>query len=78
MHRCHKNVIAQALGYYVKTRFLSKCPMMLVVTENAMRLVFFLIQKTIIVFDVSAKSSTGVSLNDNLMVGSTVHSPLIY
>ena len=29
------------------------------------------------VFDASAKSSTGVSLNDTLLVGPTVHSPLI-
>ena len=29
------------------------------------------------VFDASAKSSTGVSLNDTLMVGPTVHPPLI-
>ncbi len=29
------------------------------------------------VFDASAKSSTGVSLNDQLLVGPTVHSPLI-
>jgi len=29
------------------------------------------------VFDTSAKSSTGVSLNDTLMVGPTVHPPLI-
>ena len=29
------------------------------------------------VFDVSAKSSTGVSLNDTLLVGPTVHPPLI-
>ena len=30
-----------------------------------------------VVFDASAKSSTGVSLNDTLLVGPTVHSPLI-
>ena len=29
------------------------------------------------VFDASAKSSTGVSLNDTLMIGPTVHPPLI-
>ena len=29
------------------------------------------------VFDASAKSSTGVSLNDQLLVGPTVHSPLV-
>ncbi len=29
------------------------------------------------VFDASAKSSTGASLNDQLMVGPTVHSPLV-
>ena len=29
------------------------------------------------VFDASAKSSSGVSLNDTLLVGPTVHSPLI-
>jgi hypothetical protein len=29
------------------------------------------------VFDTSAKSSSGVSLNDTLLVGPTVHSPLI-
>ncbi len=29
------------------------------------------------VFDASAKSTTGVSLNDTLLVGSTVHPPLI-
>ena len=29
------------------------------------------------VFDASAKTSTGVSLNDTLMVGPTVHSPLV-
>ena len=29
------------------------------------------------VFDASAKSSSGVSLNDLLLVGPTVHSPLI-
>ena len=29
------------------------------------------------VFDASAKSSTGVSLNDTLLVGPTVHPPLI-
>ena len=29
------------------------------------------------VFDASAKSFTGVSLNDNLLVGPTVHSPLV-
>ena len=29
------------------------------------------------VFDVSAKSSSGVSLNDTLLVGLTVHPPLI-
>ena len=29
------------------------------------------------VFDASAKSSTGVSLNDTLLVGPTVHSTLI-
>ena len=29
------------------------------------------------VFDASAKSSTGVSLNDTLMVGPTVNSPLM-
>ena len=29
------------------------------------------------VFDASAKSSTSVSLNDTLLVGPTVHSPLI-
>lgn len=28
-------------------------------------------------FDTSAKSSTGVSLNDTVLVGLTVHSPLI-
>ena len=33
--------------------------------------------KTRVVFDASAKSSTGVSLNDTLMVGLTVHPPLI-
>ena len=32
--------------------------------------------KVCAVFDVSAKTSTGVSLNDTLMVGPTVHSPL--
>ena len=30
-----------------------------------------------IVFDASAKSATGVSLNDLLLVGPTIHSPLI-
>ena len=30
-----------------------------------------------VVFDASAKSSTGVSLNDTLLVGPTVHAPLI-
>ena len=30
-----------------------------------------------VVFDASAKSNTGVSLNDTLLVGPTVHSPLI-
>ena len=30
-----------------------------------------------VVFDASAKSSTGVSLNDSLLVGPTVHPPLI-
>ena len=30
-----------------------------------------------VVFDASAKSSTGVSLNDQLLVGPTVHAPLI-
>lgn len=30
-----------------------------------------------VVFDASAKSTTGVSLNDTLMVGSTVHPPLV-
>ena len=29
------------------------------------------------VFDASAKSATGVSLNDTLLVGPTVHPPLI-
>ena len=29
------------------------------------------------VFDASVKSSTGVSLNDQLLVGPTVHSPLV-
>ena len=29
------------------------------------------------VFDASAKSSTGVSLNDTLLVGPTVHPPLV-
>ena len=29
------------------------------------------------VFDASAKSSTGVSLNDTLLVGPSVHPPLI-
>ena len=29
------------------------------------------------VFDASAKSSTGVSLNDTLLVGSTLHPPLV-
>ena len=29
------------------------------------------------VFDASAKSSTGVSLNDTLLVGPTIHPPLI-
>ena len=29
------------------------------------------------VFDASAKSSTGVSLNDTLLIGLTVHPPLI-
>ena len=30
-----------------------------------------------VVFDASAKSNTGVSLNDTLLVGPTVHSPLM-
>ena len=30
-----------------------------------------------VVFDASTKSSTGVSLNDQLLVGPTVHAPLI-
>lgn len=30
-----------------------------------------------VVFNASAKSSTGVSLNDSLLVGPTVHPPLI-
>lgn len=30
-----------------------------------------------VVFDALAKSSTGISLNDTLLVGHTVHSPLI-
>ena len=30
-----------------------------------------------VVFDASAKSSTGVSLNDQLLVGPTVHAPLV-
>ena len=30
-----------------------------------------------VVFDASAKSSTGISLNDTLLVGHTVHSSLI-
>ena len=30
------------------------------------------------VFDASVKSSTGVSLNDTLLVGPTVHPPLVY
>ena len=30
-----------------------------------------------VVFDASAKSATGVSLNDTLLVGPTVHSPLM-
>ena len=29
------------------------------------------------VFDASAKSSTGVSLNDTLLVGPTIHLPLV-
>ena len=29
------------------------------------------------IFDASAKSSTGISLNDTLLVGSTVHPPLL-
>ena len=29
------------------------------------------------VFDTSAKSSTGVSLNDTLLVGTTIHPPLV-
>ena len=29
------------------------------------------------VFDASAKSSTGISLNDTLLVGPTIHPPLI-
>ena len=33
--------------------------------------------KILAVFDASAKSSTGVSLNDLLLVGPTVHSPLV-
>ena len=33
--------------------------------------------KVRVVFDASAKSSTGISLNDMLLVGSTVHPPLI-
>ena len=30
-----------------------------------------------VVFDASAKSTTGTSLNDHLLVGPTVHAPLI-
>ena len=30
-----------------------------------------------VIFDASAKSSTGISLSDSLLVGLTVHSPLI-
>jgi len=33
--------------------------------------------KTRAMFDASAKSSTGISLNDTLQVGPTVHSPLL-
>ena len=33
--------------------------------------------KTRVVFDASAKSSTGISLNDILMVGPTIHPPLV-
>ena len=33
--------------------------------------------KVRVVFDASAKSCLGVSLNDTLLVGPTVHSPLI-
>ena len=33
--------------------------------------------KTRVVFDASAKSKSGVSLNDLLMIGPTVHPPLI-
>ena len=33
--------------------------------------------KVRVVFDASAKSATGVSLNDTLLVGPTVHPPLL-
>ena len=35
------------------------------------------ITKVRAVFDTSAKSATGISFNDTLMVGPTVHAPLI-
>ena len=33
--------------------------------------------KVHVVFDASARSSTGVSLNDQLLIGPTIHAPLI-
>lgn len=42
-----------------------------------MHVVYKATTKVRAVFDASAKSSTGVSLNDTLLVGPTVHPPLI-
>ena len=56
--------------------------------ENPMQNVFYLPMHAVrkesstttklrAVFDASAKSSTGVSLNDTLLVGPTIHPPLV-